>query len=150
MTCDQTSERLPWLLNGTLDAAERQEVEEHLRSCPACRKALAETRLAWEVFDRHVASDQLVAYVWGDPTVDRAEIEQHLASCPRCAAELELVGISRQLEAAEDQKVPLLAPAARRRPAPARLWRNSAVAACLVGLIAATGWIESSHRLRSL
>ena len=150
MNCDQTSEYLPWLLNGTLDAEEQQAAEEHLRSCAACRQALADTRFAWEVFDQHLPSEQLVAYAWGDPGVDREEIERHLGSCPRCAAELELVGISRRLEGAEDEKVPLLVPAARRRPAPARIWRSSAIAASLVGLIAATGWMESSRRLHSL
>jgi anti-sigma factor RsiW len=156
MNCDQTSEYLPWLLNGTLGAGERRAAEEHLRSCAACRQALADTRFAWEVFDQHLPSEQLVAYAWGDPGVDREEVEHHLGSCPRCAAELELVGISRRLQGAndeddeDDEKVPLLVPAARRRPAPARIWRSSAIAASLVGLIAATGWMESSRRLHSL
>jgi hypothetical protein len=150
MNHDQICERLPWLLNGTLEAGERGEVEEHLKSCKACRQALAETRLAWDAFDQHIPTEQLVAHAWGDQGVDRQVIEEHLRSCPQCAAELELVGISRRLEAAEDSKVPLLVPAAHRRPAPARIWRSSAIAASLVGLIAATGWIESSQRMHSL
>jgi predicted anti-sigma-YlaC factor YlaD len=40
MTCDQAIERLPWLLNGSLEPAEREEVQGHLTTCAACREAL--------------------------------------------------------------------------------------------------------------
>jgi anti-sigma factor RsiW len=33
-------EALPWLLNGTLDGPELQQVREHLAACPACRADL--------------------------------------------------------------------------------------------------------------
>jgi anti-sigma factor RsiW len=35
-------ELLPWLVNGTLDAAEREAVEEHARACITCRRELKE------------------------------------------------------------------------------------------------------------
>jgi hypothetical protein len=35
-------ELLPWLVNGTLVGAERQAVEEHARTCIACRRELKE------------------------------------------------------------------------------------------------------------
>lgn len=35
-------ELLPWLVNGTLTGAERQAVEEHARTCIACRRELKE------------------------------------------------------------------------------------------------------------
>ena len=35
MTCDRATELLPWLLNGTLEPEERQEVLEHVSGCAA-------------------------------------------------------------------------------------------------------------------
>ena len=35
-------ELLPWLVNGTLDGAEREGVEQHVRACIACRRELKE------------------------------------------------------------------------------------------------------------
>ena len=37
---DQAFELLPWLVNGSLAAGERDAVEEHLRSCLPCRREL--------------------------------------------------------------------------------------------------------------
>jgi hypothetical protein len=36
----RTQELLPWFLNGTLEGDEAQQVEEHLRGCPACQAEL--------------------------------------------------------------------------------------------------------------
>lgn len=38
------SELLPWYVNGTLEGDELHEVEEHLRSCVACRREVEELR----------------------------------------------------------------------------------------------------------
>lgn len=40
MSHDQAFELLPWLVNGSLGAPERDAVEEHLRSCLPCRREL--------------------------------------------------------------------------------------------------------------
>lgn len=43
---EQAAALLPWLANGTLDGAERERVERHVRGCLPCRAELAEqTRL---------------------------------------------------------------------------------------------------------
>jgi anti-sigma factor RsiW len=34
-------ELLPWFVNGTLDAGEHAQVEQHLQGCPACRRECA-------------------------------------------------------------------------------------------------------------
>lgn len=65
MTCDK-AQLLPWLLNGSLETAERDEVRGHLATCEACRTALAATREAWEVFDQHIPGADLVSLAWGE------------------------------------------------------------------------------------
>jgi hypothetical protein len=210
MNCDTATELLPWLLNGTLDAGERLQALEHVRSCGICRAALADTRMAWEIFDWHPPVAALVAYAQGgegiavfeggqdgsggsgaaagsDPApgargelggLGASGIRAHLASCPRCAAELELVRTSRLLvDPAEDGRIAILAarheqrpvssgaaapisPAASTRPSSLplgrdeasarRAWRRSALAASLVGLLAATGWLESARQTHDL
>jgi anti-sigma factor RsiW len=206
MNCDLAAELLPWLLNGTLEAGERRELIEHLRGCDACRAALAETQLAWDIFDWHPSAAALIAHagaVEASPATSAAPstagdagagaIEEHLAGCPKCAAELELVRTSRLLaDPAEDGRIAIL-PAPREEvgkrqglpaaaaasaatatnaaaaavsvaatPAPAatwgrrddaaarRAWQRSALAAGVVGLLAATGWIESARHSREL
>ena len=49
-TCHCTVLALPWLLNGSLDAAERRQVREHLIACPQCRAELARTRETLALF----------------------------------------------------------------------------------------------------
>jgi anti-sigma factor RsiW len=47
-------ELLPWFLTGTLEGEEAAQVEEHLRSCPACRSELEFLR---ELRSEYVASE---------------------------------------------------------------------------------------------
>ncbi|HET6344407.1 MAG TPA: zf-HC2 domain-containing protein, partial [Myxococcota bacterium] len=150
MTCEQAIERLPWLLNGTLEGEELQEVQHHLETCESCRKALAETRDAWRLFNQHLPSQALVALAYGEVPegLDAALAERHVASCPQCAAELELARMSRRLE--EANNLALFTP----KPAPVRdtareyrTWRGAALAASLVGLIAIGGWFQSAQRV---
>jgi hypothetical protein len=42
LTHARAFELLPWLVNGTLGAAERDAVDEHVRACIACRRELRE------------------------------------------------------------------------------------------------------------
>ncbi len=185
MECDTAIELLPWLLNGTLDAGERRQVEEHLRTCAACRTALADTRAAWQLFDWHPSPDELIALAAAD-AADAADpapptqaapgsIQQHVVACPRCAADLELVRASRLLaETAPDAadstgadragngslaflQPPAAPPAAlpKGQTAPARTagrtWpRNALIAAGLAGVVALTGWFQSSRHVHAL
>jgi hypothetical protein len=147
MTCDQAIELLPWYLNGTLDAGEREEVRQHVATCEHCRQALAETRQAWTVFDQHIPSQDLVALAWGQPPsgIDPTAAEEHLASCAQCAAELEMARMSRRLE--EEDNVALF-PVAKPRPvtgAAPRSWRAAALAAGLATLVAAGGWFHAAR-----
>jgi anti-sigma factor RsiW len=152
MTCDQAIELLPWYLNSTLEAGEREEVRQHVAACERCRQALAETRQAWTVFDQHISSQDLVALAWGQPPsgIDPAAAEEHLSSCADCAAELELARMSRRLE--EEDNVAVFPASGKRRQssAPARTWRAAAVAASLTALVAASGWIYSAQQAGDL
>jgi anti-sigma factor RsiW len=147
MNCDQAIEFLPWLLNGTLEATERDEVRRHLATCESCRAALNDTREAWTVFGQHLPSDALVALAYGEPPagVDPAMAERHLASCPECTAELELARMSRRLE--EDDRIATFpAKPARETGREYRTWRGAALAASLAGLIAFGGWFHAVQR----
>lgn len=159
MNCNDAIERLPWLLNGTLDPEERRQVMEHVTGCPACKAAFADTREAWSLFAQHIPVTDLIAYAAGEPPagIDRELLEEHLASCPQCAADLELVRTSRGL--AEDDGVALFAPrsqpAARPAAQPAtaarlRRWRSSALAASLAGLAFLGLWIHSVGQMGTL
>ncbi len=154
MNCDQAIEFLPWLLNGTLEATERDEVRRHLATCERCRAALNDTRDAWTIFGQHIPGDALVALAYGEipAGVDPAVAERHLATCAECAAELELARTSRRLE--EDDKIAVF-PGARSRQEPvadrgSRTWRAAALAAGLAGLVAGTGWIYEFQQAGSL
>jgi anti-sigma factor RsiW len=153
MTCEQAIEILPWYLNGTLEAKEQEEVRHHLATCEACRRALAETREAWRIFDQHLPSEALVALAWGQTPaeVDPALAERHLATCPQCAAELELARTSRHLE--EDGRIALFpakpaAASARetRGDGDTRTWRRAALAASLAAVVGLSGWIFSAQQ----
>jgi len=146
MTCEQSIERLPWLLNGTLEEDEKQAVRSHLETCAACREAAAQTRDAGRIFAAHPPAAAWVAWVFGGEAegFDRDLLARHLESCPSCAVEVELARTSRHLE--EDERVvPFRAPVTAARPAPRRerYYLGSALAAGLVGLIAIGGWVHS-------
>src|SRR6185295_3598717 len=144
MTCDSAIEFLPWLLNGTLAAGERDELWHHLKTCERCRQALAETREAWSVFAQHLPSADLVGLAWGE--TPSGTVEEHLASCPQCAAELELARMSRRLE--QEENVAIF-PSAKPRPAAGaapRSWRAVAMAAGLTAAVAAGGWFLEARK----
>jgi anti-sigma factor RsiW len=149
MNCDQAIEILPWLLNDSLEAQEREEVRRHLETCSRCREALAETQDAWRIFGQHLPSETLVALAYGEtPTdLDPALVERHLASCPQCTAELEMATMSRRLE--EEDKIAVFPGKRRRQPQEMgsyRGWRATALAASLAGLVAVSGWVHSSRQ----
>ena len=91
-SCQDTTELLPWLLNGSLEGEERRAVCEHLAGCESCRGELAESSEAWQMFAQHVPSLALAEYAVGmaPSAPDRERIERHLALCPSCRQELEL------------------------------------------------------------
>jgi len=152
MNCQEAIERLPWWLNGSLESVERREIEEHLAGCAPCREALAETRLAWEIYAQHVPSEALVAYAFDERPegIDPALVERHLAECPQCAAELEMVRSSRLLGEHDEIAVMPQRGAPGRRSRPERGWQAATLAAGLTGLIAIGGWVANVRQVRDL
>lgn len=140
MNHETARELLPWLLNGTLDSTERDELRIHLEDCEACRQELQETRQAMETFQQHVPTGDLVAHAEGRKTELPPEVlDAHLESCPECAEELTLLVGSlhtygRPRDASESTSP--------RRTVPA-FWRQAALAAALLGIVAFTGWIAT-------
>lgn len=159
MNCKNTSEVLPWLVNGSLADAERRAVEVHLRECESCRRELEETLAAGAIYAAHPEARALVAYAAGDAGESAELLERHLAGCPECAAELTLIRESRKriegkggtdAEAAgdtdvggresargEDGEGAQVLAGPWRQAAP---WRRLAMAAGLAGIVAAAGW----------
>jgi anti-sigma factor RsiW len=72
---DRAFALLPWLVNGTLDAAERDAVEQHVHACIVCRRELKEQR-------------RLKAVVAAQPTIHvsahagLAELDRRLDATP--------------------------------------------------------------------
>lgn len=145
MNHETAHELLPWLLTGTLDPAERDEVRAHLETCEACRRELDETRQAMDVFDQHLPSHDLVARAEGRETeLPAATIDAHLESCPECSEELALLMGS--LQAYGDAPDLKPSPPASRRTV-AAYWRHGAVAAALVALASLALWVVTWQSL---
>ena len=72
---DRAFDSLPWLVNGTLAAAERDAVEQHVRTCIACRRELKEQRLL-----RGAVADQPTIHVSAHAGL--AELDRRLDAKP--------------------------------------------------------------------
>ena len=72
---DRAFDSLPWLVNGTLAAAERDAVEQHVRTCIACRRELKEQRLL-----RAAMADQPTIHVSAHAGL--AELDRRLDAKP--------------------------------------------------------------------
>jgi len=132
VSCDEVTDRLPWLLNGSLEGDEREAVRAHLAACDRCGRELEETRQAMAVFDAHLPSAALVDLAWDRPVagVPAPLAQRHLESCPQCAEELALLRESRRLEGGVE------APRRGGRGALTRFaeWGGSLAAGLLIGL----------------
>ena len=152
MDCPEASDRLPWYLNGSLEAREREDVEAHLGGCAACGEELARTRKLSEAFGVHVPKETIVALAAGT-ALDAAEdgaARAHLDSCPHCIEDLALARESaRAIEAAPVTVRPLV-----RR---ARMWSAAAasvaaafVAGVLLARMGGSARDDDQRRMASL
>ncbi len=147
MNCARAEELLPWLLNGSLDAAQAGSVRAHLAGCAACRTAWVDTTWVAELSASHLPAANLVDLATGVvlPGGDRVAAEAHLATCTACAAELALLRESwtahgAALDTNEELPESRIAPgphgnASAQRPRATRDWRNLALAASVAGMV---------------
>lgn len=139
-----TTERLPWYLNGTLDASEQAAVERQLEASPDARRELAEVQEAARIYGHRLPIDVIVDYAFDGvhPDVPTELLERYLAVSPVGREELEWVRESRAALAADAapdtaaEVVPFrraaAVPAAGR---PVSGWRRLALAASILGLV---------------
>jgi predicted anti-sigma-YlaC factor YlaD len=148
--CRQAAELTPWLHNGSLEGAERSDLERHLEGCDACRAELREAEAARLLFGGHPPVEMLVEYAADGAGAARSLVEAHLAGCDSCTEELAMVLDSRRamagamataavdMPATPDNVVPLRQPRAAQP-----IWRAAAVAAAVIGLIGVGGGLWS-------
>jgi hypothetical protein len=135
--CEHIAELLPWLLNGTLDEAERRQARQHLAQCPQCQQGLDETALALAVHRQHAPAEALVDYAFDRPAagIEPELLRQHLDFCRECAELVEMARASRRW--AERQEANAIPPAAEeKRRWREWLWPRLALATCLAGAVA--------------
>ena len=147
--CQQAAELMPWYLNGTLDAAERAELEEHLGGCDVCRAELRETETARVLFGGHPTAGLLVDYAFDRPEAPRDVVEAHLADLRRLCRR---AGPGARQPAPAGRRAGGAAPRADRAAAAAGArarprWRAAAVAAAVLGLIGVGGGLWSWRAL---
>ena len=149
MHCNQATELLPWLLNGSLDEAERRDLAGHLSACETCRLELEESKLAWDVMNEHVPSLALAEYAVGltPGGLDRERLERHVELCAACRQELEqartdVVADLSEVRAARAAR-PRRTRAVAGRPAWRRpAWRRLAVAAGIAAMVSSAAWLS--------
>jgi anti-sigma factor RsiW len=152
MNCQTAVELLPWLLNGTLDDAERLEVLEHLEGCVECRGELAHTRDLAALLSAHPAPEQLVDHAEGRPVPGLApeELERHLTACETCTEEMALIREARRGLRLDEGSTPEPTRQAGeggrvlRGRWTERSWRQLAIAASVAMALITGGWIWSS------
>ena len=141
------TERLPWYLNGSLDEAERAELEGLLAQSAENRAELAETEAAARIYGHRLPSEVVVGYAFDGehPEVPTELLERYFEVSPVGADELRLLRESKAeleeelaTESADAGVVSCPGPA----PAAVSGWRRMALAASLVGVAALglTGW----------
>lgn len=107
MNTKEVIEKLPWLMNGTLDPSEAEEVRRTLRESEECRIELKELAEAGVLFGGRIPRDVLLSYISGEEIApyDREAIERLLDASPAGAEEWQMASESwnatRQAESSE-------------------------------------------------
>ncbi|MFH1675351.1 MAG: zf-HC2 domain-containing protein [Pseudomonadota bacterium] len=99
MKCDES--KLFSYLEGISSAEERNEIEEHLKSCKRCRDDLDELQFTIDSFTKFYAShgregcpggESLISFKYGTmKEEDAAIIREHIDQCSACREELRLI-----------------------------------------------------------
>ena len=152
MSCKDIVELLPWLLNGSLDRAERRHLLDHLAVCESCRIELEEAAQVWELSTQHIDALDLVEYAQGLPLTakERERIKRHLIFCPSCRQERDWAMADRVVAFETVSKTP---PSQERRLSgfvfPGARWLRLTLAASVLAALLSGGLVWSIHRLDS-
>lgn len=89
--CTKLSQQLPQLLDGSIDAVSRADLERHLESCTQCRQELLETEVAGAVYGQHPSAEKLLDWVSGASLThdERNLIASHIEKCPDCSEQID-------------------------------------------------------------
>ena len=84
MNTKEAIDRLPWLVNGSLEPAEAAEVRQQLAESEECRREFVELAQAAQLFGSRIPSEVLLNYVSGQDVApfDREVIERFLDASP--------------------------------------------------------------------
>ncbi|GMU66312.1 MAG: hypothetical protein AMXMBFR36_25860 [Acidobacteriota bacterium] len=137
MNHEEVVERLPWLLNATLEGEELARVERHLETCAACRAERLRTEEAGRLFGLHPDAAELAGIAFGADPEGAAAV--HLEVCAECREALALARAAAALEGEPD--APAAAPPQRAR----RTGRLAAAAAAALAAVALT-WAVTATR----
>lgn len=147
MNCENAMELLPWRANGSLSEGERQDLDEHLSRCPACREELEQTRLAAQIYGAHPTADELYDLAGEALAPSKKElIERHVASCSTCAEEVAMIRDSQALLAGEEERERRRAGSVVRGPWGLKSWVPVAMAAAVALAVLGPVWIWMSSR----
>jgi hypothetical protein len=135
--CQHIAELMPWLLNGTLDEAERRQVRHHLAQCQQCQRGLDETAMALAVHRQHAPAEAIVDYAFDRPVtgIEPELLRQHLDFCRECAEQVEMARASKHWAETQDVNAAALS-VQEKRSWRERLLPKLAFAMCLVGATA--------------
>jgi len=153
MDTREAIQKLPWLVNGSLDAAEAAAVREQLSNSDECRAELAELAEAGRLFGRRLPVDTLLDFVAERDVspYDRETIERFLRVSPAGSEEWRMTTESwnaleradRDTEGSSDSENDNVLPfrrRAERSERAARTWRSAAIAASLLAVLGVGGW----------
>ena len=122
----EISALLPWYVNGSISASERQHVDEHLTLCTHCRDELARER-----------------WIYQNMTAENAVEHMPSASLQRLQARLDGVDGA---ERAPDAPAAAAKPRDRSMPWPGLMAASVAVLAVALSLLAAGRWTQYGAR----
>ncbi len=140
-------ELLPWRANGSLSEGERQDLDEHLSRCPACREELEQTRLAAQIYGAHPTADELYDLAGEALAPSKKElIERHVAACSTCAEEVAMIRDSQALLAGDDERERRRAGSVVQGPWALKSWVPVAMAAAVALAVLGPVWIWMASR----
>ncbi len=100
MRCEEAIERIPWLLNGSLEKVEREALLGHMEGCASCSLEMSKDATVLGAFPTHPDSELLVKLAAGEtlelPPEEAGAVEAHVEACSLCSEALRLLDQSNE------------------------------------------------------